>query len=111
MSEFGYGQLAYLAVPPGHAAEAASVHHRLALAGVIVVDPEPIPAADADRASVAALERAKVRAADFVAVVHPIDGCPMDGRWGDLVGYAEQLGKRIRHYGVDASGTELGWSV
>lgn len=107
MNGFGYGQLAYLAVPAGHAAVAASVHHRLALTGLIVVDPEPIPATDTERAAVAALERAKVRRADVIVVVHPASGPVVDGRCSELVGYAEQLGKRIRHYGVDEEAVGL----
>lgn len=55
----------------------------------------------------AALERAKVRRADVVVVVHPASGPVVDGRCSELVGYAEQLGKRIRHYGVDEEAVGL----
>lgn len=102
MTEFGYGQLAYLSYSPAQQRVAARIHHELALRGVIVLDTEPAGEQDdSARAKLAALERAKVRCADLVAVVHLPDGT-LDSHRDEVVGYAETLGKRVTHYGPPA---------
>lgn len=95
----GYGQLAYLTVPPAYASAAASIHMALALQGLIVLDAEPRPADDASRAKLAALEKAKVRRVDVVAVVHLADGS-LDDHAEEVVQYATDLGKHISHLDV-----------
>lgn len=96
----GYGQLAYLTYPPAYASAAPGIHMTLALRGLIVIDPEPQPAADdVARSKLAALERAKLRAVDVVAVVHQADGS-LDAHAEEVVQYATDLGKRISHLDV-----------
>ncbi len=99
MSGTGYGQLAYLTYPPAYASAAASIHRALALQGLIVLDPEPQAADDVSRAKLQALEKAKVRRVDVVAVVHLADGS-LDGHAEEVVEYATVLGKRISHLDV-----------
>lgn len=97
MSESGYGRLAYLAYPPTQRPVAERVHLDLALGGVIVIEPDEAPLDDVGRAKLRALELAKVRCVDTVAVIHDTDG-QIDPHLVDVVDYAATLGKGITHY-------------
>ena len=97
MHDSGYGHLAYLTFPATQRTVADRVHLDLALAGVIVLEPEQAPLDDVGRAKLRALELAKLRRVDMVAVIHDPDGS-LDARQVDVVDYATTLGKRVAHY-------------
>lgn len=97
MHDSGYGHLAYLTYPATQRPAADRVHLDLALAGVIVLEPEQVPLDDVGRAKLQALELAKLRCVDMVAVIHEPDGS-LSSRLVDVVDYATTLGKRVAHY-------------
>lgn len=100
MTDLGYGQLTVLLYAPGQRELGAILHRQLARRGAIVLDPEPVVhylLSDVERAALAALERAKMRAAAAVEIIHRPDGS-LDATVEEDLEYATHIGKTVHHH-------------